>query len=258
MNDQEAEASALPRPVFPYHAIWPGFGNANVTIGNLEAHEAEFRNLQDRAHQRSSTVRVISLASINELLARHCIAREFSTRLWLIASFYLSPEHLAAAGEDPGRERAALVNAANAATRLSVAMSKIAPEVMASLCILRPAVEEVFIRKEIPFDVLRLELRDFCRVALAAATDLSVSEGRPRNHIQDASIRLLIELCAAAGLNDLRVSAGTGKRPTPHLVGTCGELLRDFFKLVEPRRTEESLAPIIKRVRAAMRRGSNR
>lgn len=145
------------------------------------------------------------------------------------------------------------MQAAQAARQLERALDRLSPKVLAALFYIRPTIEGIRDAKGPPFLELHNEVADFAKVATEVAGDLKATEGRPRHHERDSMIRLLIELCADAGLNDLKISNGTKTNPDPHLKGKAGQLIVALIQLVEPGWDQSWIAPRVKAVRAQMR-----
>lgn len=253
MSEEESQSSADERPVFPYHVLWPGYGNANVDLRELIDQADEYRVFAEVARTRYK-VRFTTEQEVASVLARHEVDTCHTLSFWVITCFYLAPRMIAAFGIDPGQSRAALARAADHAEELARLLGHLSPKVHAALFYIRPSVDDMINPEGPAFFELSSEAHDFAKAARAAAEDLTAAEGRPREHVRDTMLRLLMELIEEAGPGDLRVSNGTEARPDPHLAGKAGALMTDLIQLVEPTWAGDYLAPRVKAVRTKMRR----
>ena len=254
MTTEKAPKTADERPPFPFELLWPGYGNAEVTLKELLDQVEEYQIFAKLSAQPRYNVRFVSEQEVSDLLVRHEISLDHALTFWVVTAFYLYPRHVRAFGIDSRKSRKTLQSASYHAMMLSRQLSKLSPKVFAALAIMRPALDDVIKEDGGPFDNLCTEVEDFARTARAAAGDLAAAEGRPREHHRDTMFRLLIELTNQIGLNDLSISNGTKARPDPHLKGKAGELIIDMIGLAEPTWTQAWIAPPMKLVRATLRR----
>lgn len=253
MTDEEPQNFAEERPAFPYEVLWSGYGNAKVTLRELASNAGEYRALNELAALPHYSAPYVTEEAIAAVLSELGVHDRFAEPAWLICAYYLAPRQAAKFNIDPKTSRKVLMQAAHAARLLERALDRLSPKVLAALFYIRPTIEGVRDPKGPPFHELHDEVADFAKVATEVAGDLRGAEGRPRYHERDSMIRLLIELCADAGLNDLKSSNGTKANPEPHLKGKAGRLIVELIKLVEPSWEESWIAPRVKAVRAQMR-----
>ncbi|MAK98989.1 MAG: hypothetical protein CL807_00730 [Citromicrobium sp.] len=255
MDESNAAGDSEEMPAFPFHVLWTGYGNANVTLRELEDNVEEYRILNEEVPAGWQGVPRVALADVENLLSRHQLPQRMAKHLWVSCCFYLSQKQAEASGIDPKASREMLLKAADAADKLADALANISPKVFAALYFKRPHVPDTIEPTGPNFGDLYSEIHDFALVADNAAAELVQEGGRPRNHYRDTMFRLIIEVLLDHGLDDLVVSNGTKDRPDPHLGGQAGTVLIDLVKLVEPSWSEKWLAPkvkpVLKRVRAA-------
>lgn len=254
MTDPESQNSAKDAPAFPYQVLWAGYGNAEVTLRELETNADEYRILNETTAIAKPGTPFIERSEVARLLVDHGLPDECADRFWLVCCFYLAPAQAEAFGIDPGQSRQVLIRIASAASHLDRALDSLPPKVAAAMYFKRPLVEEVEDPQGPDFFALQPEVRDLARVAAEAAEELRNTEGRPRNHHRDTMLRLLLELMAEQGLDDLKISEGTRTRPEAHLTGQAGQLLMALVGLVEPNWQEEWLTPKLKPILRDFRR----
>lgn len=254
MELEEAPKFAEERPAFPFEILWPGYGNADVSLKELTDQAEEYRIFAEVSARTREGLRFVLEDDVAEVLIRHGVSEDHTLPFWVITCFYLYPRHVEAFGIDPNKSRKTLSRAAHHATMLARQLEGLSPKVFAALAFMRPAMQDAIKPEGEPFHTLHSEICDFALTARAAASDLAAAEGRPREHHRDTMFRLLIELTQELGKDDLAISNGTNARPDPHLKGSAGELILDMVHLVEPSWKQAWIAPRMKLVRAKMRR----
>lgn len=253
MTDEEPQNSAEERPAFPYEVLWSGYGNAKVTLRELASNADEYRALNELAAIPDYSAPHVTEEAVATVLSELGVDERFAEPAWLICAYYLAPRQAAKFNIDPKTSRKVLMQTAHAARLLERALNRLSPKVLAALFYIRPTIEGVREPKGPPFHELQDEVADFAKVATEVAGDLRGAEGRPRHHERNSMIRLLIELGADAGLDDLKISNGTKANPDPHLKGKAGKLIVALIQLVEPGWGQSWIAPRVKAVRAQMR-----
>ncbi|MEO1920835.1 MAG: hypothetical protein ABGW84_02990 [Sphingomonadaceae bacterium] len=254
MNEEERQNSDNAYPSFPYHVIWPGYGNAEVSLRELRDNQPEYAALTQLASRPDFDAPFLSRNVVDAVSVEYGLTDDVARDAWLIGCFYLMPKQLKAFGLDPKRSKSVLLRAQQSAARLDQALEELSPKVLGALHYMRgKPVDEA--KEEAPvFVEMHNQIKEFRSVALKAASDLILPEGRPRNHERNTMIRLYLELLKRNGLNDLVISSGTKARPDPHLRGEAGHLLLEWIKLIEPNWKESWIAPKVKAVRAQMQR----
>jgi|GEM_PF-2750896 len=248
MNGDEPQNSADDAPPFPYQVLWAGYGNAHVTLRELETNAEEYGVLNETAARAKPGVTTLGLSEVEDVLRKFGLPKDNAKQFWLVCCFYLAPAQAEAFGIDPKQSRKILSQAVLAARQLDLVFDALPPKVVAAMYYKRPLVADVENPQGPDFWQLQPEIRDFIRVAAETEEDLRNVEGRPRNHYRDTMIRLFLELMAEQDLTHLKVSDGTKARPNPHLTGKSGRLLMALISLVEPNWREEWLAPKVKPV----------
>ena len=119
MSDEEVPDSAEERPVFPYHVLWPGYGNAFVDLREPLDQADEYRIFADPALQAWHEVRFVTEDEVAKVLAQHGIGSDHTLAFWVIACFYLTPRQIEAFGVNPKRSRQKLLRAAYHASKLT-------------------------------------------------------------------------------------------------------------------------------------------
>lgn len=253
MDGEKLPNSADDAPSFPYQVLWAGYGNAQVTLRELETNAEDYSVLNETAARAKPGVPTVELEQVESVLQQCGLAEDCAKQIWLVCCFYLAPVHAEAFGIDPKRSRMILTEAVKAAKDLERLFDRFPPKVVAAMFYKRPFVVEVEDPEGPDFWALQPELRDFIRVAGETADELRNVEGRPRNHHRNTMIRLFLEIMAKQGLDDLKVSDGTKKRPEPHLGGQAGRLLMALVGLVEANWQEGWLAPKVKPILSEFR-----
>lgn len=258
MTDAKPQNPPDDAPSFPYQVLWAGYGNAQVTLRELESNAEEYGILNETAAVAKRGVPTIEFSQVESLIKEHGFAKDYAKQFWLICCFYLAPTQAEAFGIDPKQSREVLSQAVVAAQRLDQVLDNLPPKVVAAMFYKRPFVAEVEKPKGPDFWALQPELRDFILVAGETAEELRNVEGRPRNHHRNSMIRMFLEVMDEKGLDDLKVSDGTKKRSEPHLSGRAGRLLMGLVSLVEPNWQEEWLAPKVKPILREFRQRKTR
>lgn len=253
MADQEPETSAEKRPPFPFAVLWPGYGNANVSLPELQQQADGYEALGSVAELPGYDVPLVLKSDVESIITSLDLGKEFVEPSYLICNFYVAPAQMAAFAINAKASRKVLLEAIKGARALEDALDRLSPKVMAALFWMRATVEGVRRPDGIAIHELHTEVADFVRVAKAAAQDLAASTGRPRHHHRDTMIGLLLELCHDMGLDDLTISNGTKAKPDPHLKGRSGDLILSLVQLVEPGWEESWIAQHVKLVRARLR-----
>ena len=181
-------------PRFPYQVLWAGYGNAKVTLRELEENAEEYRILNEEVPAGWQGVPRVALADVEDLLSRHQLSQRMAKHLWLSCCFYLSQKQAEASGIAPKASREMLLKAADAADKLADALANISPKVFAALYFKRPHVPDTIEPTGPNFGDLYSEIHDFALVADNAAAELVQEGGRPRNHHRDTMLRLIIEV----------------------------------------------------------------
>ena len=181
-------------PRFPYQVLWAGYGNAKVTLRELEENAEEYRILNEEVPAGWQGVPRVALADVEDLLSRHQLSQRMAKHLWLSCCFYLSQKQAEASGIAPKASREMLLKAADAADKLADALANISPKVFAALYFKRPHVPDTIEPTGPNFGDLYSEVHDLALVADNAAAELVQEGGRPRNHHRDTMLRLIIEV----------------------------------------------------------------
>lgn len=254
MDDEKPSNPAADRPRFPYAILWPGYGNEIVTLRELEKEAEEYEAFAEFAQLPEFAVPGVRQDAVAEALKSHKFPPELVRPAWLICCFYLAPSQLATLELDAKSSSRTLLKAAKAAEQLVDIMGRLSPKVIGAMYWIWPTIHGLQKTAGPPVHELHNETANFATVATAVASDLKAAEGRPRSHYRDTMFRLLLDLCAKNGLDDLVISGGRRGRPEPHLTGRAGELILTVIGIVEPGWTESWIAPRLKKVRAQMRR----
>lgn len=256
MSDQNSDVSADERPIFPYDILWLGYGNAKVTIRELEHHADEYETFEELADHPSFDIPKIARDDVKKVVRPFGLSNANSQSAWLICSYYVASKTSHLLELSPEASRKNLIIAANAARELADTLGRLPPSVMAGLYFIRPTIPDVLKPTGPDFDDLYIEASDFADVASEVAEDLRKRGGRPKNHVRDTLLRLLLELCDELGFSDLRISNGTKAQPEMHLTGKAGSFIINLVQLVEPSWAEAWVASKLKAVRLKLRRAA--
>ena len=77
-------------PRFPYQVLWAGYGNAKVTLRELEENAEEYRILNEEVPAGWQGVPRVALADVENLLSRHQLSQRMAKHLWLSCCFFIS------------------------------------------------------------------------------------------------------------------------------------------------------------------------
>ncbi len=251
-------ASSERPPRFPYGIIWPGFGNEQITLGNLVSFEEQFSTMNDMCGQLGIDVPVLERAKIEHLTQPLVLDAERKTQLadhaWRIALLLVAEKQQGIAVGDIDSARKALEGFIKAAKVFEDALGDISPTILASMYWMRALEPDARKPEGGSFYPLNDEVHDMALVASRILEDTAATDGRPKEHVRDSAIRLTIQALRLSGVDDLKVSNGTKARPDPHLSGNAGIFLAGLFELTTGL-SERSLAPIVKLVRRKSRAG---
>lgn len=240
-------------PVFPYRIVWEEIDAEPTTFAYLLENAEENEILADNGpilHPDAPTFKKGEVQTlVSSLNLEHKSAGRLEERLALIGRYYLAYKIKQLLELDLFSSRETLRKAADAASKLDEAMSRIPPKAAAVLEFVK-AVEPGVIDPEAPFLKLGQTSHDFALVAKRIFDETAPKKtGRRNQFVRDGAIRLTIEALTEAGLESLVISKGTKRNSGWHFGGDLGLALRDYFILIEPGISEPSLAPIVAKVR---------
>lgn len=246
-------------PVFPYWLIWEEFSPRSIQWEDLEANLPDYELLFNVAKSGFPDIPAID----EQLLARaaeNALHRKPSERLisklHLLAGWQLTGEAQRQLQTDLNHQRGEMKNLERAADALWEAIGRISP-CASILERMRENESGGWLPKGPPMRLSDLgrAARDVSLVA-ARAYDQSRPKktGRRPEVRRDTTIRLGAEAIETETGKLITISRGKNARPRPHFTNEPGHLLRDFFKLVEPRTDEALLVQSLVRARGQKKR----
>lgn len=257
MTDRKSRNSAEERVIFPYHVLWPGYGNQKVRLWELDANAQHYENRNYATAILHPEAPIINVADIErfaqELEMTDELRKEFNRNAWLISCFYLTPIQRSISGMDNASVQSLLTDIARKAEELDALLSRLPPEVEAALHFIRKVEPEAYKPEGESITTTHYELHDLAVVAKTMSEDIVAQDGRPSEHIRNSMIELLLVELHKADAYDLRISDGN-KELGPHLAGKAGEFLARLLRHLAPDQPIEYWVPKIKPVRTKVNR----
>ena len=242
-------------PVFPYNEIWEELSAELVTIEDLLPRvmifKTRFRLLAASGSPTPAVETSTILAMMDGLALPSSQMEILAQLLYLVAGYYLGPEHLKQWQTDFHSSARALRNIQNSAGELSRALQQISSDVSRALAVLHD-VDPASLEPTSPLDTPMLfrQVADLERVAGTATRDISKRKrGRRTNSVRSNALRLAVELTEAMCPGQVTISPGNKQNHEPHFTGPLGGFVRKFFKLIAPNLSERTLVQNLGQIR---------
>ena len=244
---------------FPYHEIWEDFTEERVTLEDLWPRLMIFRTRFRLLCASSSPTPMVETDSILELMndldlapsQKHLLAEQ----LYLVAGYYLGPEHLKQWQTDVRSSAQILRKIRKSSAELAKSLQQISSGVSRALNVLHAVDPDALESKsEIDTPSLSRLLIDLDRVSARMVGEISNRRrGRTNNFVRLNALGLALECTEASGLGRVTVSRGNKLNHEPHFTGNLGKLVRDFFRLIAPWLSERTLVKNVEQVRRSGR-----
>ncbi len=243
-------------PVFPYEIIWEEFDPDLELDWESLAVRSDSDLIFEIAKSGYFPIPFVDHPML-EALARKALGTELSepfiSKLYVVAAWQVTGEFRRLMRMDLRGQRPELKRLQVAAVEFWKATGRVSGHVKALFPWLHAAEPERLLPRgtEIDLDALRRAAYDVSLVAERAHADTKPSRtGRMPEMRRDISVRFAAEAIGAETGEPLATSRGNNQVPAPHFTNPGGFLLRDFFKLVDPRTDERLVVQSLLRVRA--------
>jgi hypothetical protein len=242
-------------PVFPYNEIWEELSTELVTIEDLLPRVMIFKTrfrLLAASGSPTPEVETSTILALMDGLELPSSQREIlAQQLYLVAGYYLGPDHLKQWQTDIHSSARALRNVRKSAGDLSRALRQISSDVSRALGVLHEVDSDALEPKSsLDTPILTRQLADLERVADTAIRDISKRKrGRRTNFVRFNALRLAVELTEATCPGRVTISPGNKQNHEPHFTGPLGGFVRKFFKLIAPNLSERTLVQNLGQIR---------
>lgn len=248
-------------PVFPYEVIWEEFApSAVVNWEYLEGDEDQYRLVFSIGRVRNRAIPIVNETVLRKL-AEQALGRDPSKRLiaqlYLLAGWQVTGPFRKEGSIDLQSQRVAMRNLEIAAFGLWEASNRISAHVAVLLPMLHSVEPERLLAEGVELDVHEIgrAAYDISLVAGRAFRDTKPkTTGRRSEFRRDATVRLGTEAIEVETGEPIAISRGNAACATPHFTNAGGRLLRDLFKLLEPKTDEGLILQSLVRTRGAKRR----
>jgi len=239
--------SAQEKPVFPYDLIREEFPpDKRIAWEDLARHENAYTRMFALSHAAQVPIPILDKESARGL-AERAIGRPPSeillSRLYLLAGWQIMTGFRDILALDLRTQRAALKRLQQTAFDFWKAQNQLSGEMAAVLSSLHADDPDRLMHRshKLDFSLLGCATYDLYSVCKRALDETSPRRtGRDSAWRRDTTVRLATELIEAETGTPLTTSRGNATNPAPHFTNGGGILLRDFFKLVDPRTDEAS------------------
>ena len=219
-------SSEVNTSTFPYREIWEDFSTERVTIEQLSLKLMIFRVRFRLLSGSGSTTPMIETDDIVELMDELKLGpvqkQDLAEQLYLVAGYYLGPEHLKQWQTDVQSSARTLKRIRQSAEELSTSLELISAGVSRALRTLHevdPIALEPNTHLETP--ALSRLLTDLARVAGRVTDDISNRKrGRTTNTVRLNALQLVLEITEAVGVGKVTISPGNMQNHEPQFTGT--------------------------------------
>lgn len=235
------------RPTFPYHEIWEDFSENEITIDQLSPKLMTFRarfRLLSASGSRTPMVETGAIVELMDGLELSQIRREqLAEHLYLVAGYYLGPEHLKQWQTDVRTSARNLRKIQREAGELSKSLKQISYDLSRAIGFLHEIdSNDLEPKSNLDTPMLSRQLADLERVAGRVVSDISNRKrGRTKITVRLNALRMAVSLVEAFGIGRVTISPGNKNNHEPHFTGSVGGFVRDFFKLIAPKLSERTL-----------------
>lgn len=241
-------------PVFPYHAVWEEYGPPEfVQWEHLEQNAAVYISLL-AFDSNVAEIPKVTHAALNGLIEKTLGRPDpiLASKLQWLAGWHIEGLFRPRIGSDLASQRRALKRLQAATEEFRDAALGLSPHVLTALTLVHSDEPDRLLPVDCCLNVSYLSTVSH-DVSLAAARMLDDTKpkrtGRPPQMRRDIAVRLAAEVIEAETAEPITTSRGTMVNPAPHFTNGGGRMLRDFFKLIEPKLHEHLIVQSLERVR---------
>jgi hypothetical protein len=243
-------------PVFPYQTVWEEYGPAKfIHWESLQCNADQYRILFQLADTGIAEIPEVTEAALDHLVEqslKRLPSPTLSSRLYLLAGWQVEGQFRAQIGIDLASQRRAIKRLQSAAEEFRHAANRLSGHVQIVLEWVHLVEPDRLLPEGRELDLFDLGLaaHDLSLAAARMYEDTKPERtGRRLQMRRDTTVRLAAEAIEEETGEPITMSRGNTACPAPHFTNAGGRLLRDFFKLVDPKTDERLIVQSLGRVR---------
>jgi hypothetical protein len=244
--------------VFPYELLWEADEKEPVTFerlaGNHAIYQARF-DLLMRLGSQSPFIDDTILARLTDRLGLGEPRTASLTRdLFLVSGWFLEPVHLVELRGHRAAVRATLNSIRSSSRKLHAQLGKLPRMVSAALnCVRSIEPDSLDPDEELNTLTLGRTLHDLALAADRMVEDTARHSGRRSELVRDVALCLAAEAMERVTGERIRTSRAGAAKTAPYFAGAAGVVVRDLFRILNPRLSESGLANALETARRKKR-----